>query len=220
MKRSEINAIQRRAKEFLSKHKWTLPPWAYWDPAEWEKRGSEISEIKECMLGWDITDFGLGDFSKRGLFLFTLRNGNLDGKSAKQYAEKIMIVEEMQETPFHYHRHKMEDIINRGGGVLKIQLHASTADGGLSDEDFTVSIDGIKHHLKAGDTVTLKSGESICLEPLIYHRFWAEEGTALVGEVSLVNDDNTDNYFLEEVGRFPEIEEDEAPLHLLVGDYK
>ena len=93
-----------------------------------------------------------------------------------------MIVEEMQETPFHYHRHKMEDIINRGG-VLKIQLHASTADGGLSDEDFTVSID-IKHHLKAGDTVTLKSGESICLEPLIYHRFWAEEGTALVGEVS------------------------------------
>ncbi|MDD3366556.1 MAG: D-lyxose/D-mannose family sugar isomerase, partial [Sphaerochaetaceae bacterium] len=34
-----------------------------------------------------------------------------------------------------------------------------------------------------------------------------------------VNDDNTDNRFFEDVGRFPAIEEDEAPLHLLVSDY-
>ena len=61
--------------------------------------------------------------------------------------------------------------------------------------------------------------ESICLEPFVYHRFWSEEGTTLVGEVSLVNDDNTDNRFYEEVGRFPAIVEDEAPLHLLVSDY-
>ncbi|MFA6821670.1 MAG: D-lyxose/D-mannose family sugar isomerase, partial [Sphaerochaetaceae bacterium] len=181
MKRSEINAIQKRAKEFLTKHKWTLPPWAYWGPQEWAKRGDEISEIKECMLGWDITDFGSGDFAKRGLFLFTLRNGNLEGKSDKQYAEKIMIVEEMQETPFHFHRHKMEDIINRGGGVLKIELYASTPDEGLSDDDFEVSIDGIKRQVKGGDVVTLKTGESICLEPFVYHRFWSEEGTTLVG---------------------------------------
>lgn len=219
MKRSEINAIQKRAKEFLTKHKWTLPPWAYWGPQEWAKRGDEISEIKECMLGWDITDFGSGDFAKRGLFLFTLRNGNLEGKSDKQYAEKIMIVEEMQETPFHFHRHKMEDIINRGGGVLKIELYASTPDEGLSDDVFEVSIDGIKRQVKGGDVVTLKTGESICLEPFVYHRFWSEEGTTLVGEVSLVNDDNTDNRFYEEVGRFPAIVEDEAPLHLLVSDY-
>ena len=219
MKRSEINAIQKRAKEFLTKHKWTLPPWAYWGPQEWAKRGDEISEIKECMLGWDITDFGSGDFAKRGLFLFTLRNGNLEGKSDKQYAETIMIVEEMQETPFHFHRHKMEDIINRGGGVLKIELYASTPDEGLSDDDFEVSIDGIKRQVKGGDVVTLKTGESICLEPFVYHRFWSEEGTTLVGEVSLVNDDNTDNRFYEEVGRFPAIVEDEAPLHLLVSDY-
>lgn len=195
------------------------PPWAYWGPQEWAKRGDEISEIKECMLGWDITDFGSGDFAKRGLFLFTLRNGNLEGKSDKQYAEKIMIVEEMQETPFHFHRHKMEDIINRGGGVLKIELYASTPDEGLSDDDFEVSIDGIKRQVKGGDVVTLKTGESICLEPFVYHRFWSEEGTTLVGEVSLVNDDNTDNRFYEEVGRFPAIVEDEAPLHLLVSDY-
>jgi D-lyxose isomerase len=41
----------------------------------------------------------------------------------------------------------------------------------------------------------------------------------LVGEVSTVNDDSTDNRFFEPVGRFPEIIEDVAPRHLLVGDY-
>ena len=42
----------------------------------------------------------------------------------------------------------------------------------------------------------------------------------LVGEVSMVNDDNLDNRFYEPIGRFPEIEEDEPPLYLLVGDYE
>ena|SRR5690554_1431468 len=43
------------------------------------------------MLGWDITDFGSGEFYKRGLFLFTLRNGKYK-VDKKPYAEKIMIV--------------------------------------------------------------------------------------------------------------------------------
>ena len=59
----------------------------------------------------------------------------------------------------------------------------------------------------------------ISLEPGCYHAFWAADSKALVGEVSLVNDDNTDNYFYEPVGRFPTIEEDEPPLRLLVKDY-
>ena len=33
----------------------------------------------------------------------------------------------------------------------------------------------------------------------------------MLGEVSQCNDDNTDNRFYEPVGRFPAIEEDEAP---------
>ena len=41
----------------------------------------------------------------------------------------------------------------------------------------------------------------------------------LAGEVSRVNDDHTDNRFLEKAGRFPAIEEDAPPLRLLVGDY-
>jgi D-lyxose ketol-isomerase len=39
---------------------------------------------------------------------------------------------------------------------------------------------------------------------------WNE--AALVGEVSQVNDDLTDNYFLDTVGRFADIEEDEPKL--------
>lgn len=220
MKRSEINAIQRDAKQFLERFSFKLPPWAYWRATEWDRMGKEIDEIKACMLGWDVTDFGSGDFAKRGLFLFTLRNGSADGSYKKQYAEKIMIVQPQQETPMHFHRLKMEDIINRGGGDLCIQLYASTKDEKLSDEDLTVSIDGISRTVKAGTTVRLQPGESICLERFMYHRFWAEGGTALVGEVSLVNDDSADNRFLESIGRFPAIEEDEEPLHLLVSDYR
>jgi D-lyxose ketol-isomerase len=40
-----------------------------------------------------------------------------------------------------------------------------------------------------------------------------------VGEVSKVNDDWTDNHFLDGVGRFPDIDEDEEPLYLLAMDY-
>lgn len=218
MKRSEINRIQESAKEFLQACRFHLPPWAYWSPSDWIGHGQEIMEIKNCMLGWDVTDFGSGEFTRRGLFLFTLRNGAL-GLSNKVYAEKIMIVHDQQETPMHFHRMKMEDIINRGGADVAIQLYGSTRDETLSDEPTVVSIDGVSRRIGAGEVVVLAPGESICLEPFMYHRFWAEGGTALVGEVSMVNDDVSDNRFLESVGRFPDIEEDVEPLHLLLSDY-
>ena len=44
-------------------------------------------------------------------------------------------------------------------------------------------------------------------------------GELIAGEVSKVNDDNTDNYFLEETFRFSEIVEDEAILHPLCNEY-
>jgi D-lyxose ketol-isomerase len=49
-----------------------------------------------------------------------------------------------------------------------------------------------------------------------------EEGTGpvLLGEVSQCNDDNTDNRFNPLLnGRFPAIEEDEAPYRLLCNEY-
>ena len=84
----------------------------------------------------------------------------------------------------------------------------------------TVSIDGVRRTVPAGGIVRLTPGESITLMPYCYHEFWAERGRALIGEVSLVNDDNTDNCFYGTVGRFPSIDEDEPPLHLLVNDYE
>ncbi|NMB45625.1 MAG: D-lyxose/D-mannose family sugar isomerase [Firmicutes bacterium] len=222
MKRSELNSLMREAVKFLDKMSFKLPPFAFWSPQDWQAKGEEYREIVDNMLGWDITDFGSGDFRKMGLFLFTLRNGNMyKDEYTKTYAEKVLIVQEEQVTPFHFHWHKMEDIINRGGGNLMIQLYNSTEDEKLADTEVQVSMDGCNYSAPAGTIVRLMPGQSITLFPGMYHKFWGEKGkgTVLVGEVSQVNDDHTDNRFLEPTGRFPEIEEDESPLYLLVTDY-
>ena len=222
MKRSEINAIMRDASDFIRQSGFYLPPFANWTPADWASKADSAREIVESQMGWDITDFGHGNYEKDGLFLFTVRNGspeNIKTMSGKLYCEKIMIVDVNQRTPMHFHWTKVEDIINRGGGKLVIKLFNSTSDERLADTDVTVSIDGLRHTLKAGDKVVLSPGESITLTSRLYHEFWGAESRVLVGEVSLVNDDRTDNCFYEPVGRFPEIEEDEPPLHLLVPDY-
>ena len=136
MKRSEINAIMRDGIAFIRKMNFALPPFAYWTPADWRRKNREYDEIRDNMLGWDITDFGSGDFHRVGLFLFTVRNGNakLRKRYDKPYAEKLMIVEEGQVTPYHFHWSKAEDIINRGGGKLVIKLYNSTPAGMLADE--------------------------------------------------------------------------------------
>ena len=222
MTRSEINRIVRSAREFLAAHRFHLPPFAAWTPAQWRSKGPEASEIVENQLGWDITDFGSGDFARRGLFLFTLRNGRPAtalSRPGKTYAEKIMIVEVGQVTPLHFHWQKTEDIINRGGGTLVVQLYPSTPEGELAGTEITVSLDGVVRTVPAGGTVVLHPGESITLPPRLYHTFWGQDHRVLVGEVSMVNDDRTDNRFHESVGRFPQILEDEPPLHLLTMDY-
>jgi hypothetical protein len=222
VKRSEINAIMRDASEFIRHSGFYLPPFAYWGPADWASKADSVQEIVESQVGWDITDFGHGNYETEGLFLFTVRNGrpeNLKAMEGKLYCEKVMIMEVNQRTPMHFHWTKMEDIINRGGGKLVIKLFNSTSGEGLADTDVTVSVDGLRRVLKAGDTVELSPGESITLPARLYHEFWGAESRVLAGEVSLVNDDRTDNRFYEPVGRFPDIEEDEPPLHLLVADY-
>lgn len=218
MKRSEINTLMQSALDFFAKNKFYLPTWASFSPDEWKGKYETCSEIIDNVLGWDLTDFGSNDFSKRGLLLFTIRNGNIT-KDKKSYCEKIMIAGVNQETPMHYHRLKMEDIINRGGGILEIEFYNSNSDGSFSDQAFIVKIDGEIHTLKPGAIVQLKPGQSVCMEPGVYHRFYGIEAPVLVGEVSTVNDDTNDNFFYEKVGRFPQIEEDEQPLHLLSSDY-
>ena len=192
-----------------------------WSPTDWKNKGPEYDEIRVNMLGWDITDFGSDDFYRRGLFLFTLRNGKFN-VDKKPYAEKIMIVEENQETPMHYHWSKMEDIINRGGGNLVIELYNTMKDNQFDSTPVCLKTDGVTRTIEAGKKVVLTPGESICLEQGMYHRFYGElsKGKVLVGEVSMVNDDASDNCFHEPVGRFPVVEEDVEPLHLLVSDYQ
>ena len=222
MKRTEINAIIRDADAFLRLSGFYLPPFAYWTLEDWQSKREEAHEIIDRRLGWDVTDFGQEDYRNVGLCVFTLRNGspeNLATHRGKTYAEKILIVDCGQVTPMHFHRVKMEDIINRGGGKLVVQLYNSTPDEGLDSSDVVVSTDGLKHTIQAGGNVILHPGESITIPQYCYHTFWAEDSRTLVGEVSLVNDDNLDNRFYEQMDRFSIVEEDELPFRLLVSDY-
>lgn len=224
MKRSEVNAIIQRAVDFLRKQNFCLPPFAFWQPREWARRRKETREIRKCMLGWDITDFGLGKFNKVGLVLFTIRNGHLTDPrfGKKPYCEKILIAAEDQMTPMHFHWNKMEDIINRAGGELKIQFYNSTPSGQLARSRVVISVDGIPKTIRAGGTISLKPGKSVCIPPRLYHKFWAAKGKGmvLIGEVSKINDDTIDNRFYEKIGRFPEIEEDVRARYLLFSDIR
>ena len=144
------NELIRDAKAFFDSFQFKLPPWAFWGPDDWKGKGD--IEVVQNQLGWDLTDYGAGDFEKRGLILFTIRNGNQATGHPKNYAEKIMIVRENQVCPMHFHWAKTEDIINRGGGNLVIELYGSTPDEELGGEPITVSVDGIPHLVKPGGT--------------------------------------------------------------------
>lgn len=223
MKRSQINALIQEAEGFIHQHGFKLPPFGYFSPQEWDAKLAQTQLIRQNQMGWDITDFGLGRFEQVGLVLFTLRNGhpsNLQTLKGPLYAEKLLIVQPQQLTPMHFHWHKTEDIINRGGGTLVLQLYESTANEQLEYErEVGVYMDGVLHQLPAGSEVRLEPGQSITLHTGLYHSFWAEGEAVLVGEVSNVNDDHLDNRFLQAVGRFPQIEEDVPPYRWLVGDY-
>lgn len=222
MKRSEINKAQQDMELLMKEHGVVLPPFCHFTPLQWASLGSDYDEIRACRLGWDITDYGLGNFEETGFSLITLRNGIPEhARYRKPYAEKLLMLKENQYAPMHFHWNKMEDIINRGGGNLLIRLYLADEAEEFSDLDIPVSCDGVRKTLKAGDEVRLTPGESITIPPYLYHDFKVEPGTGdvLIGEVSMVNDDESDNRFKEEIGRFPGIEEDEEPYRLLCFEY-
>ena len=180
--------------------------------------------MRDCMLGWDITDYGKGEFDKFGFSLITIRNGNqaMADKYPKVYAEKLLYLKEGQYAPNHFHWYKTEDIINRGGGNVLIRVYNSLPNEEVDlESEVTVHTDGRTCQVPAGTQIRLTPGESIHIQQYLYHDFSVEEGTGpvLLGEVSQCNDDNTDNRFYPPVGRFPEIEEDEAPYRLLCNEY-
>jgi len=136
MKRSTVNKIMADADQYIQSFGYKLPPFAYWTPQEMVERRSEIQGIVDAGLGWDITDYGQGDYDNLGLFLFTVRNGKQDdlkNGGGMCYAEKIMISRENQISPMHHHLAKAEDIINRGGATLILKLYNSDAEGNIDD---------------------------------------------------------------------------------------
>lgn len=223
MKRSEINKVIRDMERLLAECHFYLPEFASWAPDKWKSVKNEAQEIIDNRLGWDITDYGTGKFMEYGFSLFTIRNGNVKApdKYPKPYAEKVLMLYPGQFAPTHYHWNKMEDIINRGGNDIYITVWNGNDENQKLDTDVTVSCDGIKKTVKAGGRILLHPGESITITPYLYHNFITNTsgGPVLLGEVSMCNDDENDNNFFDKIGRFPEIEEDEAPYRLLCFEY-
>ncbi len=228
MKRSVVDQTIETAKELFATIGLHLPPFAFWTVEDWQSKGSECDEIRDSMLGWDVTDFGQGNFDQLGRTLLTLRNGSSKYGSGKDYAEKLILDPENQKPPLHFHRSKMEDIINRGGGNIIIRLFQANDKGQRSDEDLTIQIDGQTTDYKAGKHLRLEPGQSLCIPPGLIHQFWGEQGTGVLirgkrytvsGEVSRTCDDWEDNCWLEPCERFCKIEEDKPAQHYLVHEY-
>jgi D-lyxose ketol-isomerase len=220
MKRSEINAAIQYAVGLCEKNKIALPGFSRWDIDKWRAERERTAVMRKVMLGWDVTDFGTGDFKNIGAVLFTARNGTLQGDGTP-YAEKYLIFKRGQFLPLHYHYKKTEDIINRGVGVMTLKLYRSNQDGTVNkNDDVNIYCDGQLITLKAGEEFTIDAGDSITLTPGIYHTFGAkmEDGDLITGEVSSINDDNIDNHFSEPLGRFTRIEEDEEILFPLCNE--
>ncbi len=188
MKRSEINKALHSAKQYFANNGWVLPP----QPL------------------WDVTDFGLGTFATQGLVLVNLCE-------EVEYCEKLMYATQNQMTPHHYHKKKKEDIICRTG-ALEIQLWKPAAtpenNGVLSFKK-----NGKLITINSGDIVKVNAGERITIEPYVWHAFWPSSTECMIGEVSTANDDLNDNFFVNsDIGRYPEIIEDEAAVVKLVSD--
>lgn len=189
MKRSEINEIYREAKSCFESNGWAIPP----NPR------------------WDITDFGLGDFKNYGLVLINLAE-------EIEYCEKLMYARPGQKTPSHTHAKKKEDIICRHGR-LALQLWDTHPEKLKAGESFEIQVNGEMQKHVPGEVVQISAGERITLTPGIYHEFWPETDACIIGEVSTANDDANDNFFVDpNVGRFPNINEDEAPVINLISD--
>ena len=76
MKRSAVNQALKELEAMCEKYHCYLPPFCHFTPQQWQSIGHEYDEVRDCMLGWDITDYGMDHFDKFGFSLITIRTGN------------------------------------------------------------------------------------------------------------------------------------------------
>lgn len=215
---SRIEAMLAACERFGQR----LPPFALWGEDDYRADPAAARRIAERGLGWNIIEFKPGAFAAEGLSVFTLRMGDWrklgDGRG-RLYAEKALFAEDGQRTPLHYHVVKTEDVINRGGGRFVVELVKVDRGGAPLKERFRAVKDVKTVELWPGDRVVLEPGESLTLPPFVAHAFWSEGGATLAGEVSLVNDDASDNYFLPPLAPPRPIEEDKPRRYVTVRDH-
>ena len=208
MLRSKVNSHIKLSLNYLLKKNYNLPIWASWNFSKWKRNTKLAKKISTYQLSWDITDFGSDNFDKIGLTLFTLRNGTLSEKNNIQYAEKLMVLKPNQAIPYHYHKRKIEDIINRYGGELELGLYHTNNDKKIINYE----IDSKTKHIKPFKKIKISEGQSIRLFPFCCHYFKSplkNKKLLIIGEVSSVNNDNNDNFFPSNAPRFNKIVEDE-----------
>ena len=190
MKRSTINRALVHASDCFRHHGWALPP----------------------APRWDITDFGLGDFSHSGLTIINLAEET-------EYCEKLMYAQRNQTTPFHTHARKKEDIICRTGELTLELSKARPHSANAAAVAFTVNINGRPQFFQGIGKLVLPAGSRVTLVPGIWHTFYPTSDECIIGEVSTANDDLNDNIFHDpQIGRFPGVEEDEPATIRLLSD--
>lgn len=222
MKRSEINHAIADAKAFFKQVGFALPEFAHWTTAQWKQIGTEADEIRKRRLGWAVIDFGPGDFATEGITQFTLRRGSgVDHDGARPYCERVGYLVEKQLVPFHYHKHRAEDLINRGGGVIEVELFNVGSDGQKLQSPVFINADGVIIELPPGGLIELNPGESVALMPMTAHQFRCRPGSGpvAVGEVCGVSEHLSDTHFLEPRSKPLPIDEDEPPIHYLADEY-
>jgi len=180
LNRARVEASIAIAKVIFRHFRVALPTFAQWTTADWDRAGPEYEEARDCALGWDVTDFGSNDFAHIGRTLFTLRNGHIrDPRYPKGYAEKLILDPEGQRAPAHFYRTKREDIINRGGGNICVQLTRTDAEDRPAKGNLEMVVDGCRRTIASGETVRLTPGESLCIPPRTIHQFWGRRAPVI-----------------------------------------
>jgi D-lyxose ketol-isomerase len=172
MKRSQINSALKEMEGMCKKHFCFLPPFCDFTPEDWKRKGHDYDEVRDCMLGWDVTDYGVGKFDELGFALVTIRNGNrlMADRYPKVYAEKLLYLKEKQ-----YFAQPLSLVQNggyhqQGGGNVLIRVYNSLADESVDRKsDVTVHTDGRAYVVPAGTQIRLTPGESIHVYQHLYH---------------------------------------------------